>query len=669
MAAGSFSVVMDPHEVDGGVSADARGRLTVRFQGGAKSATVAGDLVVLDEFAREGAYAPAVSAGYVHTLKTDVPEGGDPADSAVGYEIRWFNGDGEARALFVGQPDGSTVNLSDLAITDTVPVAVSQGYALQAENSAADAAAAAATAVAATAGKVDKGRLVFDVKDYGATGNGTTDDTAAIQAAIDDAESPQARPGVVFFPSGDGPGAYKITSTLEVGQSGLVLSSPGRSTASAGARLVWAGASGGTMLSIDAERVQVQGLGFDGDDIAGTLIAATSKRGLQLVNIFGTGWTGTGTTAAGLMLGDSGANLNEFSCSGLHLQGTVAGTVGIVIDSTATERMLFTNTVLNVSPADVGMASWIITDSNVTFNGLTMDDGGMTDYAVKSSAGEVQLLGFASETPKLFWSAAAARQGITKLEGQARSLAPGSGEYAVHFQGAGHFHIEGRLQRKAGASFAPNVQIGSTVLGVVEEGLLWESADSGAVGTFVGSPSKVLSVARTRGVVESLSRASCWRVPNHTTRTTTAASLNRCLYVPMRVLKTVKFDRIACEVTTGIATGVTRLGLYRSADGLPAGFLYRSVNLDSSGTGEVGETFATPLTVEPGLYFVAIVAQTAAPTYRSSATYTELMASSSFTGTGSTASVYETGVTGALPSTAAATTEIGTAPLVALRVV
>jgi polygalacturonase len=51
----------------------------------------------------------------------------------------------------------------------------------------------------------------FNVVDYGATGNGTTDDTAAIQAAI--AACAAAGGGVVYFPSGAS-GTYRITSTL-----------------------------------------------------------------------------------------------------------------------------------------------------------------------------------------------------------------------------------------------------------------------------------------------------------------------------------------------------------------------------------------------------------------------------------------------------------------------
>lgn len=53
------------------------------------------------------------------------------------------------------------------------------------------------------------GNKVFDVVDYGATGDGATDDTAAIQAAIDAAS---AVGGTVFFPIG----RYVISSSIEL---------------------------------------------------------------------------------------------------------------------------------------------------------------------------------------------------------------------------------------------------------------------------------------------------------------------------------------------------------------------------------------------------------------------------------------------------------------------
>lgn len=54
------------------------------------------------------------------------------------------------------------------------------------------------------------GSLYVNVKSFGATGNGTTDDTAAIQAAINSVASTLG--GTVFFPTG----TYKITATINV---------------------------------------------------------------------------------------------------------------------------------------------------------------------------------------------------------------------------------------------------------------------------------------------------------------------------------------------------------------------------------------------------------------------------------------------------------------------
>lgn len=58
-----------------------------------------------------------------------------------------------------------------------------------------------------------------DVRDYGAVGDGATDDTAAIQAAVD------AATGVVWFPAG----TYLVTAAITVTGSGLTLRGAGKS--------------------------------------------------------------------------------------------------------------------------------------------------------------------------------------------------------------------------------------------------------------------------------------------------------------------------------------------------------------------------------------------------------------------------------------------------------
>lgn len=66
---------------------------------------------------------------------------------------------------------------------------------------------------------------VFSVQNFGALGNDTADDTAAIQATIDAARHPSVAPqgGVVFFP----PGIYDITQLDLTNAQGLVLRGSG----------------------------------------------------------------------------------------------------------------------------------------------------------------------------------------------------------------------------------------------------------------------------------------------------------------------------------------------------------------------------------------------------------------------------------------------------------
>jgi hypothetical protein len=72
---------------------------------------------------------------------------------------------------------------------------------------------------------------VFNVKNYGAVGNSSTDDTASIQAAVDAAEAQAASSGgaLVYFPPSTG--YYKLTSPLTVLASGITLMGAGTGSA------------------------------------------------------------------------------------------------------------------------------------------------------------------------------------------------------------------------------------------------------------------------------------------------------------------------------------------------------------------------------------------------------------------------------------------------------
>lgn len=99
----------------------------------------------------------------------------------------------------------------------------------------------------------------LSVTDFGAVGDGITDDTTAVQAAIDYAETlaitPQGTP-TVFFPSG----RYKI-NTIQVKKASI------RGEGPVGCTLVWGGAANGTMVQWEAMfRKSFSGFRFDSGD-------------------------------------------------------------------------------------------------------------------------------------------------------------------------------------------------------------------------------------------------------------------------------------------------------------------------------------------------------------------------------------------------------------------
>lgn len=111
----------------------------------------------------------------------------------------------------------------------------------------------------------------FNVKEYGATGNGSTDDTAAIQAAITAAQT--AGGGTVYIPFG----TYKTSSTLTISANGVALIGEKTQGISTGSRIA------PTSLSFDT--IHVSSVNF-----------ATYIRDLY---IFGSAITGGSGGAAG----------------------------------------------------------------------------------------------------------------------------------------------------------------------------------------------------------------------------------------------------------------------------------------------------------------------------------------------------------------------------------
>jgi len=95
--------------------------------------------------------------------------------------------------------------------------------------------------------------LVYNVKDYGATGNGTTDDTVAIQAAYNAATTNHGYYGngaTVFFP----PGTYLVSSTIHIGTFATNSAQTCINTLGSGSlntMILWGGLANSTVVLLD----------------------------------------------------------------------------------------------------------------------------------------------------------------------------------------------------------------------------------------------------------------------------------------------------------------------------------------------------------------------------------------------------------------------------------
>lgn len=149
----------------------------------------------------------------------------------------------------------------------------------------------------------DKARERVSVKDFGATGNGATDDTSAVLAAV--AYIKSIGGGVVFFPRG----IYKVTQTIFIDASYITLAGEGGAAdgnvtyvggmaaaiAGIASRILWAGSAGGTVVLFtpfpdDATQAALSGggmmdIGVDGASIANDGIDLRSLRYAKFTNV------------------------------------------------------------------------------------------------------------------------------------------------------------------------------------------------------------------------------------------------------------------------------------------------------------------------------------------------------------------------------------------------
>jgi hypothetical protein len=205
-----------------------------------------GDQVSLDPAGNSGFYKAAANypaTGTFWSASTGGTQYTDLVDPTTSAALTGVSTDGHGHVVPFKGPDGITEGWLDFGGGRFKVTAVDSGIFL--------------TQTAADGKYVSHGDLVFNVKDYGAKGNNSNDDTTSIQNAITAAVS--AGGGLVWFPAG----TYKVTSTLDLStRTNIELAGTTRAR-SGGSTISWAGTdSGTTILLTNANGIRIIGLGF-----------------------------------------------------------------------------------------------------------------------------------------------------------------------------------------------------------------------------------------------------------------------------------------------------------------------------------------------------------------------------------------------------------------------
>lgn len=203
---------------------------------------------------------------------------------------------------------------------------------------------------------------VVSVKDFGATGNGSTDDTAAIQAAINAVLSQpltSGGAGSVFFPAG----AYKVTSTINI---------PPRSgqTYNVGLRIYGEGIGGNG----GSNTVLIAATGFTGTGVfkydQGAIPISVNEVGLEFDHL---GVAGQHNVANGIeIFNPIGVSIHDVSvtfCTGSCIKLTGGECYSVNVQDVYLHGG---NPIINANPAEYGVES---TARYAMFNRIVMDGG------------------------------------------------------------------------------------------------------------------------------------------------------------------------------------------------------------------------------------------------------------------------------------------------------
>lgn len=149
--------------------------------------------------------------GWTYTVTEHMDNGRGPYQIEVPYTVTSL----DLATIPIATPNPSAPSESILHLSDVGVIVAPQSFVTSVAASSGSSIVGFMQAGTGTVARTVQDRLrdVINVKDFGAIGNGTTDDTAAVQAAIAAISESQSRRGAtLYFPRGQ----YKLTDTLTI---------------------------------------------------------------------------------------------------------------------------------------------------------------------------------------------------------------------------------------------------------------------------------------------------------------------------------------------------------------------------------------------------------------------------------------------------------------------
>lgn len=225
---------------------------------------------------------------------------------------------------------------------------------------------------------IDKGSQVYDIRAYGAVIDGSTDDTAAIQAAVDAADA--AQDGFVFHPGG----IAKITSALTL-KNGVSIVGIGGNSNGGGSiiRQVTAGAHALYMATTTAPlgNLSIENLRIESTAVTGTAHGIYLKNNssnsthppfvyMNFKNLFITGFTGYGFNAESLIVSGLERVVSQENGGGFYFNGDGYGT------STYSSVNTSVNLLNCYANGNTGNGYYVKRSTYMTFSACAADSNG-----------------------------------------------------------------------------------------------------------------------------------------------------------------------------------------------------------------------------------------------------------------------------------------------------